>query len=213
VFPENSLPAFRHAIALGADAIELDVHQTHDGVIVVQHDPVLLAGDAGAPRRIRDMTYAALRRYSPAPGMTVPSLAEVFAVVPAPTLVYVEVKAPGIEADVLACIAAAGAQDRSAIHSFDHRVAQRIAQLDPVVPGGILVASYLADPAHELRAAAARDYWAERGWIDASLVDAIHGAGGRVIAWTVNDAADAARLTDLGVDAICTDICGDLRTG
>ncbi len=211
-YPENSLPAFRHAVALGADAIELDVHRTHDGVIVVHHDSVLPPADTRHPRNISNMTYAALQRYSLGPGVRIPSLDEVLAAVPAPTIVYVEVKAPGIEAAVVACIAAAGAEDRCAIHSFDHRVAQRVARLEPTLPGGILVASYLADPAHELRAARARDYWAERSWIDAPLVDAIHAARGRVIAWTVNDPADAARLAELGVDGICTDICGDVRT-
>jgi glycerophosphoryl diester phosphodiesterase len=40
------------------------------------------------------------------------------------------------------------------------------------------------------------------------LVDAVHAAGGSVIAWTVNDGAAAARLASIGVDGICTD---DLR--
>jgi glycerophosphoryl diester phosphodiesterase len=182
-------------------------------VIVVRHDPVLPAGTAGEPLRISNMTYAALRGYALGPGVWVPSLGEVLAAVPPPTVLYVEIKAPGggIEGAVVECITAAGAQDRCAVHSFDHRVAQRVAQLEPPLPGGILVASYLADPAHELRAAGARDYWAERRWIDAPLVDAVHAAGGRVIAWTVNDPAEAERFAELGVDGICTDICGELR--
>jgi glycerophosphoryl diester phosphodiesterase len=41
--PENSIPAFLRAIELGADAIELDVHATSDGVVIVHHDPVVNA--------------------------------------------------------------------------------------------------------------------------------------------------------------------------
>jgi len=46
--------------------------------------------------------------------------------------------------------------------------------------------------------------------IDAELVARIHSAGGRIIAWTVNDLADARRLAALGVDAMCTDLCGTM---
>jgi glycerophosphoryl diester phosphodiesterase len=41
--------------------------------------------------------------------------------------------------------------------------------------------------------------------IDATFVDTVHAAGGRVVAWTVNDRADAARLAALGVEALCSD--------
>lgn len=78
------------------------------------------------------------------------------------------------------------------------------------MPTGILSASYLIDPAAALRAARARDYWQQWELIDAELVARIHGAGGRVVAWTVNEAADARRLQQMGVDAICTDVCGKL---
>jgi glycerophosphoryl diester phosphodiesterase len=76
----------------------------------------------------------------------------------------------------------------------------------------VLVESYLVDPVHALRAADARDWWPHRLMVDAALVDAIHGAGGRVIVWTVNDAEEARALAALGVDGICTDVPDLLRT-
>jgi glycerophosphoryl diester phosphodiesterase len=52
---------------------------------------------------------------------------------------------------------------------------------------------------------AARDVWPEWSFIERSLVERVHGAGGRVIAWTVNDVTTASTLVGMGVDGICTD--------
>jgi glycerophosphoryl diester phosphodiesterase len=87
-----------------------------------------------------------------------------------------------------------------------------VQRAQPRLPVGILTDSYLVDPVHALRAAGARDYWPHRLMVDAALVAAIHDAGGRVIVWTVNDPADARRLAALGVDGLCSDVPGDLRT-
>jgi glycerophosphoryl diester phosphodiesterase len=53
--------------------------------------------------------------------------------------------------------------------------------------------------------AGARDVWPEWNSIDEQLVARVHAAGGRVIAWTVNDREAAVRLAALGVDGVCTD--------
>jgi len=74
----------------------------------------------------------------------------------------------------------------------------------------VLLDSYLVDPAAALRAAGARDYWQSWRDIDADLVERIHEAGGRVIAWTVNTRDDAEALRDLGVDGVCSDIATTL---
>jgi glycerophosphoryl diester phosphodiesterase len=210
-FPENSLPGFRRALELGADGIELDVHLTADGVAVVHHDAALrpLPSEGPGPGpNIRALTYEALASRPLAPGLPVPALSEVLAAVGQRAVVYVEIKAPGGEDEVVRCIRASGA--RCAVHGFDHRVARHIAALAPDIPTGILLDSYLIDPAGALDAARARDYWQHWPLIDAELVTRVHGAGGRVIAWTVNDPAAARVLQSIGVDAVCTDIAGAL---
>ena len=189
------------------------MHQTRDGALVVHHDATIHTGPHMLPRRIKDMTYAETQGYPLAPNITIPTLGDVLHAAPEPATVYIEVKVHGIEAAVVEAIGVAGARDRCAIHSFDHRVAGHVATLDRQIPTGILVASYLIDPAHALRAAGARDYWVQWDFIDAALVAAIHAAGGRVIAWTVNAPAAAEHLTALGVDGLCTDVCGEFRTG
>lgn len=211
--PENSLPGFRRALGYGANGIELDVHLTSDGVVVVHHDSALhaaLKSSAGpSPTlEIRDLTYDAVRAHPLTPGVPVPTLAEVLDLVGRRATVYIEVKAPAAVEAVVRCASLTTVS--CAIHGFDHRVALRTSAIAPGIPGGILLDSYLIDPAAALGNAGARDYWQRWDMIDADLVARIHSAGGRVIAWTVNDLAAARGLAALGVDAVCTDICNTM---
>jgi glycerophosphoryl diester phosphodiesterase len=185
---ENSLPGFRQALAWGVDGIELDVWRTRDGVVVVHHDAAA-RGQAPIPTLPADALLP-----------EIPTLAAVLAAVGGRATVYVEIKQPGIEDSVLAVIA--GSPTPCAVHAFDHRIAARVTS----VPTGVLVASYLIDPAAALRAAGARDWWQAWEFIDRPLVERIHETGGRVIAWTVNDPAAARTLEAMGVDGICTDV-------
>src|SRR3954463_2639746 len=73
-YPENTLPAFQRAIELGADAIELDVHVTFDGVPIVHHDPQLRGS---APRALATMTWSEVARVELVSGIAVPSLQQV----------------------------------------------------------------------------------------------------------------------------------------
>ena len=75
----------------------------------------------------------------------------------------------------------------------------------PGIPRGILYERAPQNIVEHMQRTGARDVWPQWKLIDASLVGAVHQAGGRIIAWTVN-APDAIRdLTALGVDGICTD--------
>lgn len=205
---ENTMPAFVRAVERGADAIELDVHATRNGIVVVNHDPIPHGTPedpalAGVP--IAQLTLKELRRISLAPNTGIPTLAQVLRTVRAPIRMYIEVKGHGIETAVIETIRASPDPERCAVHSFDHRVVPRVRGVAPEIPGGVLSSSYLIDPVHALRAAQARDYWIWWEHVDQALCDTIHEAGGRVIVWTVNDPERATTLASLGADGICTD--------
>jgi glycerophosphoryl diester phosphodiesterase len=204
---ENTLPSFLRALDRGAEGIELDVHATADGVVVVHHDP-RLKPDTARPdwggRAIREVTWPELQRVLYRDGHGIPTLAEVLEAVGDRATVYVEVKQPGIEPLVVEALRAAPGT-RTAVHAFDHRVASAVRTLAPDVATGVLVEAYLLDPAHALRTAGARDYWPNVGFVDRAAIAAVQDAGGRVIAWTANDPAHIAALTAAGIDGLCTD--------
>jgi glycerophosphoryl diester phosphodiesterase len=118
-------------------------------------------------------------------------------------MVYVELKGHAVEERAIAVIRASGA--RCALHSFDHDAVRRAAQLAPEIRRGILFDEYPADVGGAMRDAAALDVWPRWDLIDAALVERVHAASGRVIAWTVNTKAAAARLVQLHVDGLCGD--------
>jgi glycerophosphoryl diester phosphodiesterase len=80
-------------------------------------------------------------------------------------------------------------------------------QIAPAIPRGILIdrASADSDVLAEMTRVSARDVWPQWTLINRGLVERVHGEGGRVIAWTVNDITTAATLAKMGVDGICTD--------
>ena len=205
--PENSIPSFLRAIELGADAIELDVHATLDGTLVVHHDEA--ANAPGEPqRRIAEISSSELKNFRLAEGIEIPTLVEVFAAVGESAFVYVEVKAQGIESLVTRTIRESNS--RCAVHSFDHRIVKTVKTIFPAIRTGVLEVSRHIDPAISLQATGAEDLWQEVGFIDEALVARVHAVNGRVIAWTANDADQWDSLRRIGVDGICTDRIAEL---
>jgi glycerophosphoryl diester phosphodiesterase len=199
---ENTIPAFRAALAVGVGGIELDVHATRDGALVVQHDPVLSSDVARhAGRQIAELTLLEVR--SGVHGEALPLLSEVIEEVSGRCTLYVELKAKHIESEVARMVARHASW--CAVHSFDHRMVARLRALAPDVPRGVLMSSYLLDPVAPIADHAARDLWQQWELIDEDLVVAAHARGARVIAWTVNDPVSARQLAVWGVDGLCTD--------
>jgi glycerophosphoryl diester phosphodiesterase len=196
---ENSLAAFREAIALQADGIELDVHATRDGAIVVHHDPVLPGLGPIAGLVASDVQRARLPNGEP-----VPRLGEVLPIVRG-CEVWVEIKglAAAHDHSLLDVLASGPEPERYAIHSFDHRIIARLGRKQPTLRRGVLLASYLIDSVGAAGAAGAGSLWQEWGLIDQALVDEAHAAGIEVIAWTVDAPDECRRLAALGVDALC----------
>lgn len=210
--PENSIPAFLRALQLGANAIELDVHATRDGVVVVHHDFAIgSAGVTGGGKYpIADLDSADLAGFPLADGVAIPTLAQVLEVVADAAAVYVEIKARNIEPLVVRCIRESGA--RCAVHSFDHRTVRTVKAIFPAIRTGVLEVARHLDPAAPLAETGAEDLWQESSLIDEELVARVHSVNGRIVAWTSNDPAEWKALRALGVDAICTDRPAELAT-
>jgi glycerophosphoryl diester phosphodiesterase len=201
---ENSLAGFRMAAAFGregrCDGVELDLQTTADGGFVVHHDSVLRSGEM-----ISAVPLSVVRTSRLEDGSPVPTLAEALEVLEGLD-VFIEVKRLPRSAGS-ALVAELHARDDRAchVHAFDHRVIARLRHLDADLPMGILSCSYPIDPIGQVHDAGATTLWQEAQMIDEALVVKCRRDGVALIAWTVNDAAEAARLRKLGVDGICSD--------
>jgi glycerophosphoryl diester phosphodiesterase len=202
--PENTLAAFRRALELGADGVELDVHRSSDGTLFVHHDPVPaeapsaeLAGRAISTLTARELTVFRVR------GEPIPTLAEVLDAVGAELTVYCELKGSGTAEPAVQFLH--DPHWSAAVHAFDHRQIAAARRIAPAFPRGVLETSYHIDPTASMASVDARDLWQYWELIDRPLVDAAHERGGRVVAWTANDADVMKRLAEIGVDALCTD--------
>lgn len=207
--PENSIPAFLRAIELGADAIELDVHATSDGVVVVHHDPSVTAPGVGTSQLV-DLSASELSRFPLTDGIEIPTLEAVLKAIGDRVRVYVEIKALDIEPLVVRCIRESPAN--CAVHAFDHRVVKTVKALFPAVRTGVLEVARHIDPVASLVAAGAQDLWQEASFIDEDLIARAHAIDARVIAWTSDEADEWDTLSGIGVDGICTNRIAELAT-
>lgn len=197
---ENSWHAIGLAVDMGCDGIEIDIHATSDGALVVRHDPVLRGGLViGEARRDQVLDSALADDSAP------PLLDAVVARYGAAIQIFIEAKSlpPTADAALLSIIDASPAPGNLHVHAFDHRIIARLGALRPGLSLGVLSASYPLDQVAALRDTGASTLWQEHHLIDSALVEAAHALGSRVIAWTVNSRRDAERLTTLGVAGLC----------
>lgn len=198
--PENSLAAFRAAVRLGANGVELDVHATTDGHLVVVHDPRV----GGRP--IAGLALAEVKAHPLSNGEPIPTLPEALAELGAEVLVFVEVKTltPVHDAALLAVLDAAPVPARCHVHAFDHRIVRRLKDRRPTLVTGVLSSSYPVKPFEQVHQARASELWQHEPMIDARLVVEARGAGLKVYAWTVDDPDRMKELARFHVDGICT---------
>jgi glycerophosphoryl diester phosphodiesterase len=205
--PENTRAAFRCALALRVDGIELDVHVTRDGVPVVFHDRTLsrLTGTSGlvAAKTWRELRPLRVRGTEP-----IPRLIDVLRLIRGRAVVQIELKAGTAVAPVLRAIRAARASGWVLLASFAPGLLREAGQLAPTVPR-MLIATGRHRPA-ALRRQLSRlgagglsvDHKAVRS---AAWVHAFHQRGFAVWTWTVNDARLARRLAGWGIDGLVSD--------
>lgn len=206
--PENTLASFQRAIELGAHAVELDVHRTIDGLLMVHHDPLISSGPL-ARRAIASLTRGELAAFRVG-GEPMPTLGQVIDLLkPAGLRIYCELK--GLHTAELAVKALEPLGDKAAVHSFDHRMVADGQVLAPELPRGVLEAAYHRNPFASMHDVGARDLWQAERLIDKRLIEAVHVQGGRVIAWTVNDPERAEELAAWRIDGICTDDVAGIR--
>ena len=225
LWPENTMVAFQGAVDLGYRYLEIDVRQTHDGVVVVFHDPHL-GRVANGTGEIKHWLWDDLRRLDAGwsfgagrgyplrgTGVAIPSLDEVFTTFP-DCHFNIDLKSPHLEWAVADLIKRHGRSERTLIGSFyDNRLARfrRITRGDVPTSAGparalaMWAASRAGATAGGAEVAYQVPYEHPLLRLDLKYVDAVHASGAQLHAWTVNDAVTMNRMLDLGVDGIVTD--------
>lgn len=206
--PENTLAGVRAALRLGADAIEVDVHCTRDGVPVLLHDGTVDRTTDGQGE-IAALSLRQARRLRAGDGERIPTLREVLETVAGRALLVLEVKPAGIEEAVLSTGRRAGALDWCTVHSFLPQVVERFRKLEPRLPCSLLTSGREVVDWGQLFAftlsLGAQGIAVYHGAVTPELVRAGHLRDLRCSTWIANRRVDVRRVAAAGVDAITSD--------
>jgi glycerophosphoryl diester phosphodiesterase len=233
VRPENTIPAFEYAIEAGADALELDVWVTKDGVVVVSHDAELhapICTGPGGKASIRTLTLSEVQQWDcgatvnpsfpkqvAVAGTRLPTLDEVLRLADRGAFTFlVEIKisaerpelAPSPEefAKLVAdVVRRRGLEKRVVVQSFDFRPLAALQRIAPEIPTAALYGGAARPFAEIARESGSRMVAPYYELVTKEAVSAAHQAGLRVVPWTVNTPEEWERLVAAGVDGIITD--------
>jgi glycerophosphoryl diester phosphodiesterase len=210
---ENTLSAIRKGLEMKCARIEIDVHQTADGEIMVMHDETIDRMTNGKGR-IRNMTYDEIRKYfiKPFRGDTlqekIPLLEDAIRVVNGKAVLLIELKEgnnvyPGIERKVIQLIRKHKAESWCMIHSFKEKILDTVHAMAPEIPlHQLLLTGMFNTPS-------ADDYVTEvsvyNRLLTKSFIEKVHKAGKKVNVWTVNNRDEMMYFMKIGVDGIITD--------
>lgn len=201
--PENTLRSIRRALELGVTAVEVDVHLSRDGRLVVIHDDTLDRTTNGRGR-VRDFTFAELQRLDAGKGERIPSLEEVAELVTPQAHLIVEVKAPVAGPVLTEFVRSQRLFERVHAISFWHPVVKAMKATEPRLRTGVLLVGCPADPAGLARAALADALVLHYAYVTPELVAQAHAAGLLVFIWNIDDIETLKPYLTLSLDGIGT---------
>ena len=202
--PENTLRAIRRAIDIGADQVEIDVHLTRDGRLVLMHDATVERTTNGTGA-IAEFSLDEIRRLDAGLGERVPTLEEALELADGKITPQIELKGPGTALAVVQTLTTMGCMDNVVLTSFLHPQLQDVRRLDQNVSLGALWGRLPPDVVSRSRALGVQALHIWHEFIDSPLLADAHAQGFLVRAWNANREEEMRRLIDLGVDAIGSD--------
>lgn len=229
IVAENTLSAFQLAIDAGVDAIELDVHLSKDGELIVMHDPII-DRTTGGRGTICDLTLAELKQYNAAVylddkdghiQLAIPTLQEVYDLIDGRVPINIEIKKaadgtryPNIEERIVALVRRNRATDMTVLSSFDFPTLKTVQALAADILNHAIVArDYFQMPGLETPEAVTADLMARgvhwvainKGYLTRTLLQQLQAEGILVHVWVINEEEELQGCIALGVDAITTD--------
>ena len=231
LYPENTLEAFADSVKLGVDFLELDVHATKDGTLVVMHDGSIDRTTAGRGK-VSDLTLEQLKKLDAGylftndngatfpfrgKGIQIPTLQEIFDAFPQMKFNIEPKQAfPSIITPLCEMIRAHNLTDRIIVGSFRQTAISEFRAACPEVATSASpaeVSEFLAMQKTGIAASYSPPFQALQVPANASFLNVVnkdfvaaaHAQNIQVHVWTINDADEMKRLLDLGVDGIMTD--------
>jgi len=215
--PQNTLPSFRKALEMKAEAIELDVQLTKDGVPVVIHDFVLNK-TTDLTGFVHQTTWMEIRKADAGgwfsrefSGTLIPSLEEVLALVPPGVCLNVEIKSlSSLKEPAARAVADLLIQEKGRnliVSSFNHPVLKEYQSLMPEGRIGILTGSDLIDFPSYVETSGLKPFslHPEASYLTKEYVETAHSRGWEVITYTINTREQGRILEEMGVDGIFSD--------
>jgi len=212
--PENTLRAFDLAISQGAQMIELDLHVTADGHVVVIHDPEL-DQTTDLTGRVDQMTLDQVRRADAGRGERVPTLEETLDLTLGSVRLYLEIKDPRAADVTLRMIRARDCRDTCMLASFDLPLMRRLGREVNDIELGVILGNETLNPVVRWREAfpwlALRDIRYDVLCMQVELcygilVRKMKASGKKVYVWTADEEKQFERLIGYEVDGIVTNV-------
>jgi glycerophosphoryl diester phosphodiesterase len=214
--PENTLAAYELAVAQAADMIEVDLHRTRDGAVVVAHDAELER--IGGRGEIGEATLAEVRALDAGAGQRVPTLDELLDGFGARIPLNLELKQgsrgayAGLPALAVAAVRVRGLADRTLYSSFYDPVLHDLRSVDPEARIALLISRRAPQGwVERARALGAEAVNPELPLVDRAFVERAHGEGLAVYVFTVDPLEEMQRLLALGVDGLFTNVPDRMR--
>lgn len=210
--PENTLAAFQLALENQADGIELDVHLSSDGHLIVIHDDDLSRTTNGTGK-VGDLPLAEIRAADAGNGEKVPTLDEVLTLIQDKMWINIEFKgfapySPQLPQKVLERVNAHGLGDKIIYSSFDPRLLIQTRKLQPDAKVGMLLLSGIGGKLVRWLFEPFVHPWSlhpHYSLAQAKFMQRTHRRGQKVLCWTVNQPEEIRRLKQAGVWGIITD--------
>jgi glycerophosphoryl diester phosphodiesterase len=210
--PENTLRAFQLAIEQGAQMIELDLHLSADGHVVVIHDETL-DHTTNWRGRVAQLPLAEIKRADAGNGERVPTLDEVLDLTAGKVRLYLEIKDPRAVAPVLQTLRGRRCQDEMLLASFDLALMKQLGAEVRDIELGLILGTTSFHP--RVRYREAFPWRALREWnyqvlsmqvelCFPYLARRVKASGKQLYVWTVDSERQFAQMTARGVDGICT---------
>lgn len=213
--PENTLAAFKRAVALGATFIETDLQLTRDSRFVAMHDATVNRTTNGQGK-VHDLTMAELRRLdagswfgSEFAGERIPTLDDILEFSKKHDVVfYLELKPGGSwggEHALVGALRESGEIPRSVVISFDADILARLRKIEPTLMTGLLYDGQIEKPLEKALEVGARQLAVRGDLVAPSLLKDARKRDLQVVCWTVNHPAHIRMLIAAGVDGIMSD--------